>query len=371
VRTPHNLLAPAWGLRMRPGNRLARRRRCTWGNRVHIGPQASRIGAVAFTTGSDLYFAPGQFQPDTIKGQQLIGHELAHVIQQRQGRVRTPGHGMAVVQDRALEAEADRMGMRAAALAAPIQRHAVPSKPPTFGGGLAALQPKWGPATVQRSSPAVAPKYTLTAVQKTTPKLRMLGDFAVVEHFKVDAKVNGWVAQEVLRCMKAYLLDNNGAPIKKWTSKEIDGLKGVNGFSRLDGWESYWEYCPVTNGESDDGDQFAMCGINPDPNTDDESGGVFTMVGKAYFTTEDPALRDRWSRDGKGPAGGWPYLQGSGTTPAARRDSNELVRTMKVEWWTMNRARLTTPSGTKDAGSVKFPKIDLSALLISAGQKCP
>src|SRR4051812_17998512 len=27
--------------------------------RVHVGPQASRIGAVAFTTGNDLYFAPG------------------------------------------------------------------------------------------------------------------------------------------------------------------------------------------------------------------------------------------------------------------------------------------------------------------------
>lgn len=82
--------------------------------RVHIGPQASRIGAIAFTSGNDLYFAPGQFQPESIKGQQLIGHELAHVIQQRQGRVRAPVSGVAVVQDRILEAEADRLGMRAA-----------------------------------------------------------------------------------------------------------------------------------------------------------------------------------------------------------------------------------------------------------------
>jgi hypothetical protein len=71
--------------------------------RVHVGPQASRIGAIAFTTGNDLYFAPGQYQPDTQKGQQLIGHELAHVIQQRRGRVRTLGSGLAIVQDRALE----------------------------------------------------------------------------------------------------------------------------------------------------------------------------------------------------------------------------------------------------------------------------
>jgi GNAT superfamily N-acetyltransferase len=83
--------------------------------RVHVGPQAERIGAIAFTIGSDIYFAPGRFQPDTAHGQQLLGHELAHVVQQRAGRVRNPlGMGLAVVQDHALEAEADRLGQHAA-----------------------------------------------------------------------------------------------------------------------------------------------------------------------------------------------------------------------------------------------------------------
>jgi hypothetical protein len=58
--------------------------------RVHVGPQAERIGAIAFTIGSDIYFAPGRFQPDMTHGQQLLGHELAHVVQQRAGRVRNP-----------------------------------------------------------------------------------------------------------------------------------------------------------------------------------------------------------------------------------------------------------------------------------------
>jgi hypothetical protein len=90
--------------------------------RVHTGPQADRIGAIAFTIGNDLYFAPGRFQPDTIPGQQLLGHELAHVLQQRQGRVRSPiGSGVTVVQDRALEAEADRLGQRAAAYRGELQ----------------------------------------------------------------------------------------------------------------------------------------------------------------------------------------------------------------------------------------------------------
>ena len=113
--------------------------------RVHVGPQAERIGAVAFTTGNDLYFAPGRYQPDTIQGKQLLGHELAHVVQQRQGRVRNPvGAGVAVVQDRALEAEADRLGMRAATTSLIAQRvptdlHTVKASPAT-----SLLQPKRG-----------------------------------------------------------------------------------------------------------------------------------------------------------------------------------------------------------------------------------
>ncbi len=84
--------------------------------RVHVGPQAQQIGALAFTRGSDIYFAPGHYMPHHSHGQRLLGHELAHVVQQRAGHVRNPfGSGIAVVQDRTMEAEADRMGVRAAA----------------------------------------------------------------------------------------------------------------------------------------------------------------------------------------------------------------------------------------------------------------
>ena len=84
--------------------------------RVHVGPQAERIGAIAFTMGTDIYFAPGRYRPDSVHGQQLLGHELAHVVQQRAGRVKNPlGSELAVVQDHALEAEADRLGRHAAA----------------------------------------------------------------------------------------------------------------------------------------------------------------------------------------------------------------------------------------------------------------
>jgi hypothetical protein len=83
--------------------------------RVHIGREASSLGAIAFTWGTNIHFAPGQYNPHTLQGQKLLGHELWHVVQQKNGRVKNPfGGGVAVVQDHALEAEADRMGIKAA-----------------------------------------------------------------------------------------------------------------------------------------------------------------------------------------------------------------------------------------------------------------
>jgi len=83
--------------------------------RVHEGPAASAIGALAFTVGEALYFAPGLYDPATRQGVELLGHELTHVVQQRDGRVRNPyGGGVAIVQDPGLEAEADEMGRRVA-----------------------------------------------------------------------------------------------------------------------------------------------------------------------------------------------------------------------------------------------------------------
>jgi len=82
--------------------------------RVHVGSDAASIGAIAFTWGSDIHFAPGQYNPHTQQGQMLLAHELVHVVQQRAGRVSNPfGNGVAVVQDAMLEAEADRLGRQA------------------------------------------------------------------------------------------------------------------------------------------------------------------------------------------------------------------------------------------------------------------
>jgi hypothetical protein len=83
--------------------------------RVHQGPAAAAMGALAFTLGEDLHFAPGLYSPSTREGLELLGHELTHVGQQRDGRVINPlAQRVAIVQDPALEAEADQVGRRLA-----------------------------------------------------------------------------------------------------------------------------------------------------------------------------------------------------------------------------------------------------------------
>ena len=48
---------------------------------------ATAMGALAYTQGTDIHFAPGQYDPGSSAGQELLGHELAHVVQQSEGRV--------------------------------------------------------------------------------------------------------------------------------------------------------------------------------------------------------------------------------------------------------------------------------------------
>jgi len=55
--------------------------------RVHsdarAGESARAVNALAFTVGSNIVFAPGEYQPSSHDGQRLLAHELTHVVQQR------------------------------------------------------------------------------------------------------------------------------------------------------------------------------------------------------------------------------------------------------------------------------------------------
>jgi len=55
--------------------------------RVHTDEGAAAlaraVSARAFTVGKDIFFASGEYRPGSRDGQELIAHEVAHVVQQR------------------------------------------------------------------------------------------------------------------------------------------------------------------------------------------------------------------------------------------------------------------------------------------------
>jgi len=60
--------------------------------RVHTGPDADEaarsIHAEAFTVGTDIAFAKGNYAPESTAGRELLAHELTHVVQQGSGAQR-------------------------------------------------------------------------------------------------------------------------------------------------------------------------------------------------------------------------------------------------------------------------------------------
>lgn len=86
------------------------------GVRVREDASAAALGADAYARGEKIVFAPGKFDPTSMAGKELIGHELVHVVQQRQGRVSATQAkgGAAINSDAGLEHEADELGARAA-----------------------------------------------------------------------------------------------------------------------------------------------------------------------------------------------------------------------------------------------------------------
>ncbi|MDV2996751.1 MAG: hypothetical protein N4J56_006456 [Chroococcidiopsis sp. SAG 2025] len=82
--------------------------------RIHQGSEAEKLGAIAYTQGEDIHFAPNQYHPLSPTGQQLLGHELAHILQQRARRVAVPQTGIPLNTNATLEREADAMGAKAA-----------------------------------------------------------------------------------------------------------------------------------------------------------------------------------------------------------------------------------------------------------------
>lgn len=106
------------------------------GVRMHTSAESDALNrdlsARAFTTGQDIFFREGAYQPHSAGGQELLAHELTHVAQQGSGAVGGGGSRMQVnAPGDAFEQQADAVAHSVAGPAgvtAGVQRQAVPEE---------------------------------------------------------------------------------------------------------------------------------------------------------------------------------------------------------------------------------------------------
>lgn len=102
------------------------------GVRVHTSPEAHelsrQLSAKAFTTGQDVFFREGAYEPHSSAGQELIAHELTHVVQQSSGAVGGAGKMTVNPPGDVFEHEADAIAKTISGAGAEVQRQAVPEE---------------------------------------------------------------------------------------------------------------------------------------------------------------------------------------------------------------------------------------------------
>jgi hypothetical protein len=157
--------------------------------RVHTGQQANTlnraVSAEAFTTGTDLFFNAGRYDPSSSSGRELLAHELTHVAQQATGtgaadaRVSHP--------DDAAEVEARDVAQRAVR-GAPSPEPVPGSRPGTVARrpatGLVARRPEPKPTPGQQTALVVSAQNIIDVVAhdlKTSVKRQETGGKVLAE----------------------------------------------------------------------------------------------------------------------------------------------------------------------------------------------
>ena len=123
---------------------------------VRIDEEPRTLGAAAFARGDAVHLSPSAASLPPPLFDEVLGHELAHVVQQREGRVpsRRSAGGVEINDDGALEAEAADLGRRFAYRPRDRPRPARPARRP-------------GPAVAQR---------IVTAANRMIPRSRSLAE---------------------------------------------------------------------------------------------------------------------------------------------------------------------------------------------------
>jgi hypothetical protein len=179
---------------------------------VHTDAEADalnrHLSAKAFTIGPDIFFKRGAYAPHSGQGQELIAHELTHVVQQSKGQVNPGSSGMTVrPAGDAFEQEADALAQRAAS--SPLDQ----SNQLAQSWANAGRQSSRGDRRKGKAVPPIAPpqskqgdKVGLCTTPVNSRERSAPGSRALIQRtIEIANKV--WTSAEVMRKMFPLMLD--------------------------------------------------------------------------------------------------------------------------------------------------------------------
>lgn len=195
------------------------------GVRVHTGDaaatQARKLDAAAFTTGRDIHFAKGKYQPDTPAGKELIAHELTHVIQQGAAPQCPAGCAPAPIRQRPA-ATTHRAGGILDWFA--DKANYIP--------GFRMFCIVLGVNPINMAAADRSPGNVLRAVIEFMPGGKLIGD--ALESHGIFDRIGAWVDQ------KLRTLSMVGAAFKSAIDKFVDGISATD-ILWVPGWGDLWE----------------------------------------------------------------------------------------------------------------------------------
>lgn len=201
----------------------------------------AQLDAHAYAQGSDIHLAPGQ--------EKHLPHEAWHLVQQAQGRVRPTMQikgGVTVNDDRALEAEADTMGARAATAAASGMGLPPPAAPAaTAVQAMSVIQRFANTAQARAWLATERANYSAAMTARMQPYIEEFDEQVDLwSTYKTDANRQGvMAAQEKLQDMyrRAQVLDSLKAQIDALKNQQtpLNATAGITlalAFAAPDSW---------------------------------------------------------------------------------------------------------------------------------------
>jgi Domain of unknown function (DUF4157) len=159
------------------------------GVRVHADAQSDQLNrsiqARAFTTGQDMFFRQGAYQPGSRGGQELIAHELTHVVQQNGEVMNRPTmhrkEGAKVKNEELLEREVNATGAKTHENTMRIRNEKVGKYQKGLGGDK----------FLQRQFTFLGP-FHAAVIQRQIGKARMAELVAALHAKRPDKPAKGW-----------------------------------------------------------------------------------------------------------------------------------------------------------------------------------